>query len=80
MDINHFAHVDIPLTTTLAMLAALGYVFGTLHQRRKTGGNEKLIQLQKDLSRATMVVNELGKVICAVRNGTSQALLTPQGV
>jgi diguanylate cyclase len=72
MDIHHLAHVDIPLTTTLAMLVTLGYVFGTLHQRRKTGGNEKLAQLRKDLSRATMVVNELGNVICAVRNGTAK--------
>jgi len=72
MDIHHLANIDIPLTTTLAMLAALGYVFGTLHQRRKIGSNEKLIQLRKDLSRATMVVNELGNVICAVRNGTAK--------
>jgi diguanylate cyclase len=72
MNFSHLAHVDIPLTTTLAMLAALGYVFGTLHERRKTGGGEKLIQLRKDLSRATMVVNELGNVICAVRNGTAR--------
>ena len=54
------------------MLVTLGYVFGTLHQRRKTGGNERLLQLRKDLSRATMAVNELGKVICAVRNSTAK--------
>jgi diguanylate cyclase len=72
MDLDHFTRIDIPLTTTLAMLATLGYVFGTLHERRKTGGNERLIQLRKDLSRATMVVNELGNVICAVRNGTAK--------
>ena len=46
MDIHHLAQVDIPLTTTLAMLVTLGYVFGTLHQRRKGGGNERLAQLQ----------------------------------
>jgi diguanylate cyclase len=72
MDFQHLAHVDIPLTTTLAILATLGYVFGTLHQRRKTGGKERLQQLRKDLSRATMVVNELGKVICTVRNSTAK--------
>jgi diguanylate cyclase (GGDEF)-like protein len=72
MDLQHFTRIDIPLTTTLAMLAALGYVFGTLHQRRKTGGNQRLLQLRKDLSRATTVVNELGKVICAVRNSTAK--------
>jgi diguanylate cyclase (GGDEF)-like protein len=72
MDINHLTRIDVPLTTALAMLAALGYVFGTLQQRRKTGGNDKLAQLRKDLSRATMVVNELGNVICAIRNGTAK--------
>jgi diguanylate cyclase len=72
MDFHHLAHIDIPLTTTLAMLATLGYVFGTLHGRRKSGGNDKLLQLRKDLSRATMVVNELGNVICTVRNSTAK--------
>ena len=73
MDFHHLAHVDIPLTTTLAMLATLGYVFGTLHERRRnSGGSDKLIQLRKDLSRATMVVNELGNVICTVRNSTAK--------
>jgi diguanylate cyclase len=72
MDFYHLAHVDIPLTTTLAMLATLGYVFGTLHERRKHGSNQKLLQLRKDLSRATMVVNELGNVICTVRDSTAK--------
>ena len=72
MDINHLAHIDIPLATTLAMLATLAYVFGTLHRRRKGGNNEQLVQLRKDLSRATTVVNELGNVICTVRNSASK--------
>jgi diguanylate cyclase (GGDEF)-like protein len=54
------------------MLATLAYVFGTLHRRKQAGGNERRLQLQKDLSRATMVVNELGNVICTVRNSTAK--------
>ncbi len=72
MDTYDLAHIDVPLTTILAMLATLGYVFGTLHQRRKTGNNEVLLRLQKDLSRATMAVKELGKVIWAVRSSTTR--------
>jgi diguanylate cyclase len=75
MNFDHLARVDIPLTTTLAMLATLGYVFGSLHQRRKTSGNDKLAQLRRDLSRATMVVNELGNLICAIRNSTAKHYL-----
>ena len=70
MDTYDLAHIDVPLTTTLAMLATLGYVFGTLHQRRKTGNNEVLLRLRKDLSRATMAVNELKKVLRAVSGST----------
>jgi diguanylate cyclase (GGDEF)-like protein len=72
MDINHLAHIDIPLTTTLAMLATLAYVFGTLHRRKKAGNNEQLLQMRKDLSRAMTVVNELGNVICTVRDNTAR--------
>ena len=72
MDINHLAHIDIPLSTTLAMLVTLAYVFGTLQRRKKANSNERLLQLRKDLSRATTVVNELGNVICAVRNSTAK--------
>jgi diguanylate cyclase len=72
MDLYHFAAVDIPLTTTLAMLVMLGYVFGTLHQRRKSGNKEHLVQLRKDLARAALAVNELGKVIRTVRNSTAK--------
>ena len=72
MNLHNLAALDIPLTTTLAMLVTLGYVFGTLHERRKMGGNERLNQLRKNLARATLAVNELGKVICTVRNSTAK--------
>jgi diguanylate cyclase len=72
MDLHHLTSIDIPLTTTLAMLATLAYVFGSLQRRRKEGGNERLLQLRKDLSRATTVVNELGNLICTVRNSTAR--------
>lgn len=72
MDIRHFADIDIPLTTALAMLATLGYVFGTLVERRRTAGtNELVLRLQRDLSRAKMAASELGKVVCAVNNSTA---------
>ena len=72
MDISHFKDIDVPLTTTLAMLATLGYVFGTLVQRRKVAGtNELVLRLQRDLSRAKMAANELGKVVCAINNSTA---------
>ena len=58
--INHLTRIDVPLTTTLAMLVTLAYVFGTLQRRKKENNNERLLQLRKDLSRATTVVNELG--------------------
>jgi diguanylate cyclase (GGDEF)-like protein len=72
MNIHDLARIDIPLTTTLAILATLGYVFGTLHRRRKTGNNEVLLRLRKDLSRATTAVNELGKVIYALSGSTAK--------
>jgi diguanylate cyclase len=72
MDFQHIANIDIPLTTTLAMLVTLGYVFGSLHQRRKNGSNQRMVQLRKDLARATTAIDELGKVVCAVRNSTAK--------
>lgn len=72
MDLRHITSIDVPLTTTLAMLVTLGYVFGILYRRRRTGSDERLLQLRKDLARATIAVNELGKVICAVRNSTAK--------
>jgi diguanylate cyclase (GGDEF)-like protein len=70
--LNHLTRIDVPLPTTLAMLATLAYVFGTLQRRKKEHHNERLLQLRKDLSRATTVVNELGNLICTVRNSTSR--------
>jgi diguanylate cyclase len=72
MDLQHLAHVGIPLTTTLAMLALLGYVFLVLPQRRRFGGSERLLQMRKELSRAATAIGELGKVICSVRNSTAK--------
>jgi diguanylate cyclase len=72
MNIQHIANIDIPLTTTLTMLVLLGYVFGSLHQRRKSGNNERMVRLRKDLARATTAIDELGKVICSVRNSTAK--------
>lgn len=71
-DINHFAHMNIPLTTTLAMLATLGYVFGTLVQRRKAAGtNQLVLRLQKDLSRAKMIGKELETVVFGINSSTA---------
>ncbi|MFZ1933491.1 MAG: GGDEF domain-containing protein [Thermoguttaceae bacterium] len=72
MDLHHFTRIDIPLTTTLAMLVTLAYVFGTLQRRKKENSNERLLQLRKDLSRATTVVSELGSLICTLRNSTAK--------
>ena len=73
MDIRDLAHLDVPLTTALAMLATLGYVFGTLVQRRRAAGtNQVVLRLQRDLSRATMVAKELEKVIGAVSGSTAK--------
>ncbi len=72
MDLNHFTRIDVPLTTTLAMLATLAYVFGILYRRRRTASQERLLQLRKDMFRATMAANELGKVVCVVHNSTAK--------
>ena len=71
MDI-YFDSIDISSPRPWQSWPRSGYVFGTLHQRRKTGNNEVLLRLQKDLSRAKMAVNELEKVICAVRSSTAK--------
>jgi diguanylate cyclase len=71
-DLQHLARINVPLTTTLAMLATLAYVFGTLYRRRRTASQERLLQLRKDLSRAATAANELGKVVCGVRNSTAK--------
>lgn len=72
MDIRYLTSINVPLTTTLAMLVTLGYVFGILYRRRRTGSDDRLLQLRKDLARASTAVNELGKVICSVRNSTAK--------
>jgi diguanylate cyclase len=72
MDIHQLNSIELPTAMTLAILVTLAYVFGTLAQRRKTGTNEVLLRLKKDLSRAKMAVNELEKVICAVRSSTTK--------
>jgi diguanylate cyclase len=71
MNMHDLICVDIPLTTTLAMLATLGYVFGTLHERRRKGNGE-LTKLRNDLSRARTTVYELGKVISTVSSNTAK--------
>ncbi len=68
----YFDSFEISTTLALAIMATLGYVFGTLRQRRSLGGNEVLLRLQKDLSRAKMAVHDLGKVVRAVRNSTNK--------
>lgn len=70
----HFSLEGIQISNVLvlAIMATLGYVFVTLRQRRKTGTNEVLLRLQKDLSRAHMAVSELEKVIFAVRSSTAK--------
>ena len=64
MDINHFTRIDVPLTTTLAMLVTLAYVFGILYRRKKDRQPATAAPMRKDMSRATMAANELGKVVC----------------
>lgn len=73
MDINHFAHIDVPFATTLAMLATLGYVFGALAQRKKAADtNQLVLQLQRDLFRAKMVAKELETLLGAVSSSTAK--------
>jgi diguanylate cyclase len=72
MDIHHLDRFDISTSLALAIMATLGYVFGTLVQRRKSNTTEVLLRLQKDLSRAKLAVNDLGRVICAVRSSTNK--------
>jgi diguanylate cyclase len=68
----YFDSIEISTPLALAIMATLGYVFGTLRQRRKSNNTEVLLRLQKDLSRAKSAVHELGQVICAVSNSTSK--------
>lgn len=72
MDIQSLARIDIPLTLVLAIMVTLSYVFGTLARRRNAITSEALHRLEKDLSRANMALNELGNVLCTVRNSTTE--------
>jgi diguanylate cyclase (GGDEF)-like protein len=72
VDIYSLEHIDIPTSLVLAIMATLGYVFGTLAHRRRANTPEVMLRLRKDLSRAQLVVNELGKVICTVNSSTAK--------
>ena len=72
MDLQYLERIDISTSLVLAIMATLGYVFGTLAQRRKANTSEVLIRLKKDLARAETAINELGKVISAVSNSTAK--------
>ncbi len=72
MDIHRLERIDISTSLVLAIMATLGYVFGTLAQRRKANTSEVLLRLKQDLSRAQIAINELGKVICAVSSSTAK--------
>jgi diguanylate cyclase len=56
----------------LAIVATMGYVFGTLRRRRHGENGEALLQLKKDLFRAQMAVGEMEKVVSAVRRDTAK--------
>ncbi len=68
----YFDSIDISTPLALAIMATLGYVFGTLRQRKKVCGNDVILRLQKDLSRAKKAVYDLGRVVRAVRKSTNK--------
>jgi diguanylate cyclase len=72
MDIQRLEHIDISTSLVLAIVAALGYVFGTLVQRRKGNTSEVVSRLKQDLSRAQIAVNELRRVLRAVSSSTTR--------
>jgi diguanylate cyclase len=72
MDVRQLEHIDLSTSLVLAIMATLGYVFGTLARRKKTGTSEVLLRMRKDLSRAKMAVNELESVICVVRGSMNK--------
>jgi diguanylate cyclase len=72
MDIQSLARIDVSLTLVLAIMVTLAYVFGTLARRRNAVTSEALHRLERDLSRANMALNELGDVLCTVRNSTTE--------
>ncbi len=63
----HLNSIEIPTTLALAIMATLGYVFGTLQQRRRAGTNEAWLRLKNELSRAQMAVSEMETVIGLLR-------------
>jgi diguanylate cyclase len=68
----YYNSIDISTPLILAVMATVGYVFGSLRQRRRLGCDEVLIRLQRDLFRAKMAVHDLGKVVHTIRNSTSK--------
>ena len=51
MNTYYLEHIDIPTTLVLAIMATLGYVFGTISQRRKANSTTKVMRrLRQDLS------------------------------
>jgi hypothetical protein len=68
----HLNNIEIPNTLALAVMAALGYVFGTLRQRRMAAANGRLCRPQNDVSRAQIAVGELEQVIRGLRNSTAE--------
>lgn len=59
---------QIPATLALAIMALVGYVFGVLSQRNR----KALLGMRRDLARAQGAVNELEKVVRAIRHSTSK--------
>jgi diguanylate cyclase (GGDEF)-like protein len=68
----YYDSIDISTPLALAIMALLGYVFGTVRRRRRNGNSEVVRRLQKDLSRAKTAVSELEKVLCAIQEGTAK--------
>jgi diguanylate cyclase len=67
----YFDGIEISTPLLLAIMATVGYVFGTLRQREGIGNDKVLLRLKKDLSRAKVAVSELERVVCAVRGSMS---------
>lgn len=72
MDLSQLQHIDIPLPLVLAIMATLGYVFGTLPARRRNAVDDVTLQMEKDLSRAKNAIHELGKVVREIRSASAK--------
>ena len=68
----HLDSIEIPTTLALAVMAALGYAFGTLHHRLIAHANSRSRRQQDDISRAQMAVSELEQAIGTLRNRTAE--------